>query len=121
MRLPEGEDVRFCPNCGALLYPQAGQVKAQKKGKTGILSRRITVVAIVFVLVVMTTFIGTMSKIDPSEATTVVEEIDKSIQTSSVESFFGHNLMLTLPMFIPFLGTFWGFSYYTTLLQVSQL
>lgn len=27
MRLPEDEDVRFCPNCGALLIPQAGQVK----------------------------------------------------------------------------------------------
>jgi len=27
MQLPEGEDVRFCSNCGALLAPQAGQVK----------------------------------------------------------------------------------------------
>lgn len=27
MQLPEGEDVRFCPNCGALLVPQAVQVK----------------------------------------------------------------------------------------------
>jgi len=27
MQLPEGEDVRFCPNCGALLVPQAVQAK----------------------------------------------------------------------------------------------
>jgi len=27
MRLPKGEEVKFCPNCGAPLIPQAGQVK----------------------------------------------------------------------------------------------
>jgi DNA-directed RNA polymerase subunit M/transcription elongation factor TFIIS len=28
IRLPEGEEVKFCPNCGALLVPQAVQDKA---------------------------------------------------------------------------------------------
>jgi len=103
-QLPEG--ALFCPNCGAAITPRREGVQTTR------ISKRLAVV-IVFVILITITFVGTNSQIDPSEAGSIVEEMEKIVP--SLQLIFGNNFMHCLIMFTPVLGPIYaGYVLYST-------
>jgi len=116
-RLPEDEQAKFCPSCGApialrLDYTIPTRPSAEKKPRTAALRSRLIVTLIVFALCVGVTSAGTLAKVESSEAQGIVQEwekVEEALETAGVQIIFGNNLMYCLVMFIPVLGPLNGF------------
>jgi uncharacterized membrane protein SpoIIM required for sporulation len=117
-RTPEDADARFCPNCGAPLTSRvelekarAVRFEARREIRVGTLRSRIVTVAVVMVLCFAVTFFGVLTKVDRSEAQTIVGEMndpEKISKIAGVQIIFGNNLMYCLIMFVPILGPLRG-------------
>ncbi|MEM2938786.1 MAG: zinc-ribbon domain-containing protein [Candidatus Bathyarchaeia archaeon] len=114
IRLPEDEDARFCPNCGA---PISRIIKSREAEIywTGSLKSRVLVFLVVFILCIGITLIGALTRIERSEANEIMQEMSKLedvIKSSDAQIIlaiiFGNNLLHTLIMFIPIAGPCWG-------------
>jgi len=100
------EGAVFCPNCGAAITPKREGIWATR------ISKRLTVI-IVFVILIAITFVGVNSQVDPPEAGSIVEEMEKIVP--SLQLIFGNNFMHCLIMFTPVLGPVWaGYVLYST-------
>jgi len=119
--LPTEEKARFCPNCGASLAHQVGyvetspfemHVEAPKERRIGTLKSRLIIFAIALILSLAVTSLGATAKLETSEAQDIVQEtntVRDALEVAGVPIIFGNNLMQTLMMFIPGLGSLWGF------------
>lgn len=110
IKLPNDVDVRFCPNCGASVtrLRQPEIMKAWQRGKG-----RTIIFLLVFIGCILATLAGVMSHIDPKQAYEIINELNdlKGITGSirmGVPLIFGNNLMHTLIMFVPIIGSCWG-------------
>jgi len=115
-RLPEEKDAKFCPNCGVRV-PRDLLIEKRKIIRATIESRAI-VFLVVFMLCIVATIIGTLTKVDPAEAAGMFQEMKGQIETvesGGVQAIFSHNLRIMLVMFVPVIGPFFGFlSLYVT-------
>jgi len=117
IKLPEDEEARFCPNCGAPIFfktPRyAGyEKKAIRPLKAASRKNRFLTFLFALFLCVTVTSAGALSKIDNSEAQLIIENFEKveeMLQTAGVQLIFGNNMMYCLAMFIPFVGPIGGF------------
>jgi len=117
IKLPEDEEVRFCPNCGAPVFFKAQrriEDKKEARRPLQVASRKSRLLTFLFALFlcVAVTSAGALSKIDNSEAQIIIEDfekIEKMLQTAGVQLIFGNNMMYCLVMFIPFVGPISGF------------
>lgn len=104
------KDARFCPNCGAALP----KIWEGRIAWTGTLLERAIVFAVIFVLCVLVTTAGVLTKIDLPTARNIINEMDeleKILRTTNIDIqlIFGNNLMYALGMFIPVAGPWLGF------------
>jgi len=117
IKLPEDEEARFCPNCGAPIFHKArGYAKDEREARRSlpVASRknRLLVFLFAFFLCIVVTSIGALSKIDNLEAQVIIEDfkrIEEMLQTAGIQLIFGNNMMYCLVMFIPFVGPIGGF------------
>ncbi len=77
------------------------------------LRRRIIAVVIVFVVIVIITAIGTLIPISQQDANTIDKDLNQTRETLKDNGFllqyiYGNNFMITMIMFIPFLGPIFG-------------
>ncbi|MBS7614281.1 zinc ribbon domain-containing protein [Candidatus Bathyarchaeota archaeon] len=118
-RLPEDEAARFCPVCGASLGAQQlhfeRRFEMRRKPRKVLwavtLRNRFLAVLLAFVLCLMITAAGAVSKVERQEADEIVEEFDKLEELLSVaglQFIFGNNLMYCVIMFVPVLGPYYG-------------
>ncbi len=110
IRLPEDEDARFCPSCGAPIS-RIIKSRAAKIHWTGSLKSRVLVFLIILVLCISITLISALTGIERSEANEIMQEMSKMedvIKSAGVQIIFGNNLIHTLIMFIPLAGPCWG-------------
>jgi hypothetical protein len=110
MRLPEDEDARFCPNCGASIS-RIMKPRAAKIHWTGSLKSRSLVFLVIFILCISITLIGASARIERSEADRIMKEtneLENAIKSAGVQIIFGNNFIHTLIMFIPVVGPCWG-------------
>ena len=114
IKLPEDEEARFCPNCGAPIVLKPKRTIKKGKGPLYVVSRKnrfLSILAILFLCIIMTS-IGALSRVDGSEAQGIVKdfkEMERMLQTVGVQLIFGNNMMYCLLMFIPFIGPITGF------------
>ena len=111
VKLPEEKGARFCPNCGSPI-PRSLFVEKRKISWTNIARERIPVFLVTFMLCLAATAIGTLARVDRSEATRIfreVEEQTESVKNSGFQLIFTNNLRIMLMMFIPVFGPIWGF------------
>jgi len=111
MKLPEDEEARFCPNCGAPIREVYRRVKAEEIRPISGLKRLFLFSAILF-LCLFVTSAGALSSVNITEAKMIVKdfnEIEEIIKKVGVRLIFGNNLMYCLIMFIPFIGPISGF------------
>lgn len=119
------EDAKFCPNCGATL-PQF-RSEGRRIAWTGTLSQRVVVFLVIFILCILATLAGALTKVDLLSARNIVDKMDKIEDVLKntdigVQLIFGNNLMYTLGMFIPIAGPGLGFYVlYNTGLVISAL
>jgi len=107
-KAPLPEEAVFCPNCGAALTPKKEEVRAAKISRS-------SAVAIVFIILILITLVGTNSQIDPSEARDIVKSIEEMIPYLGLSGIFGNNFMHCLIMFTPVLGPVYaGYVLYST-------
>ena len=110
VKLPDDEDVRFCPNCGTpITRLKPREIKVWQIDRR----RRIMVFLLVFIVCISATIAGVISHVDPKQAHEIVKEINKLGEVTSstrmgIPLIFGNNLMHTLIMFVPIVGPFWG-------------
>jgi len=117
IKLPEDEEVRFCPNCGApVSFKPQQYIKKRRETRRSLqtASRKTRFLTFLFALFlcVAVTSAGALSKIDDSEVQGIVEDFEKvenMLQTAGVQLIFGNNMMYCLVMFIPFVGPIGGF------------
>ena len=115
IKLPDDKEARFCPNCGAPILETQGFIKVKKEGRRPLyaVSRktRLTSVLAAFLLCVLVTSAGALSRVDGSKAQDMIEdfkEIEGVLQIAGVQLIFGNNMMYCLSMFIPFIGPISG-------------
>ncbi len=102
------EEAVFCPNCGAAITPKREGVWAARISRRG-------AVAIVFVILILTTFVGANLQIDPSEARNMVKSLEEMVSYVALSVIFGNNFMHCLIMFTPVLGPIYaGYVLYST-------
>lgn len=135
IKLPDDEDTRFCPNCGAPVtrLRETGIIRVWQIGRR---RSRIMVFLLVFIICISATLAGVMSHVDTKQAHKIVNEVDKLREITSsirmgVPLIFGNNLMHTLIMFAPIIGPCWGlfvlyntgtaYAAYAILYEVSPL
>ena len=111
MKLPEDEEVRFCPNCGAPIREVYRRVEAEEiRPISGL--KRLLLFSAVLLLCLIVTSAGALSNVNVTEAKTIVKdfnEMEEIIRKVGVRLIFGNNLMYCLIMFIPFIGPIGGF------------
>ncbi|MEM2995522.1 MAG: stage II sporulation protein M [Candidatus Bathyarchaeia archaeon] len=84
------------------------------------LIKRIVTISIIFIFAVAMTTVGTLTPIEKKEAEELNKEFEETItflkeHDSLLQFIFGNNFMLTLIMFIPFVGpVFGGYVFYNT-------
>jgi uncharacterized membrane protein SpoIIM required for sporulation len=116
IRLPEDEEARFCPNCGAPILHEAhrhaeAEKKEWKRQKVATRKNRILLFLAVLVLCVAVTSAGALSKVDSSQAQSILsslEEMEEMLRKAGVRLIFGNNMMYCLLMFTPFVGPIGG-------------
>jgi len=115
-KLPEDEEARFCPNCGAPLPEEVRRDIAKKRERELLrvapLGRRLMLASFIFLLCMLVTCFGTLTRIEEGEAQAIVNdfnEIEKILQKVGIQLIFGNNMMYCLVMFIPFVGPAGGF------------
>jgi len=116
IRLPEDEEAKFCPNCGAPIFfrPQPYPKDLREAGRPlQVASRRNRFLAFLFALFlcIAATSMGALSKVNYSEAQVIIEDFEKmedALQTAGIQLIFGNNMMYCLVMFIPFAGPIGG-------------
>jgi len=123
--IPEDEDARFCPNCGAPIraafqppaYRERGleEAEAVRVGPLKIsVSKRLTFMAIFFAVSFASTFAGALSSMDLSDAQMIIRETEELrdiiLKTPGIgiATIFGNNLIYCLLMFVPALGLIQG-------------
>ena len=110
--IPDEEEARFCPNCGApITYIQVKPTRVRIKIP---ILRRVGIAILFFALSFATTLLGSLSNISLSEAQSIMEDIEgfrKILDTQSLGTalIFGNNFIHCLIMFIPILGPLYGF------------
>ena len=116
MKLPEDEEAKFCPNCGAPLPQEMRRDIAKKRERELLrvapLRRRLILASFIFLLCVLATCFGTLAKIEEAEAQDRISkfnEIEEILQIAGIQLIFGNNMMYCLAMFIPFVGPAGGF------------
>lgn len=110
VKLPEDEDARFCPSCGAPIS-RIIKSRAVKIHWTGSLKSRALVFLLIFIFCIGITLFGALTRIERSEANRIIQEMSKLedvIKSAGVQIIFGNNLIHTLIMFIPVAGPCWG-------------
>jgi len=116
-RIPNDEEAKFCPNCGAFMQAQSQIAKPLEvswpiERKT---SRRIrTIIAAILASLVATSF-GAILPINSSEAQGIRNEfgeMEDILENASpffeIAMIYGNNLMHSLAMFTPFVGPIYG-------------
>lgn len=71
-------------------------------------TKRILTIAVFFVISLIVTSAGALTPLSVQDANSINQEIEQLRQNISVQYVFGNNLMLCLPMFIPFAGPIFG-------------
>ncbi|MEM1606572.1 MAG: hypothetical protein QXT30_01020 [Candidatus Bathyarchaeia archaeon] len=107
--MPEERNIRFCPNCGALIHSILRRVEAA--WSCTLQTRTIVFLATLFLCFTATIF-GALTEIDLKEASDMRREMDAlegAIKVAGVQVIFGNNFMHTMAMFIPIVGPGWGF------------
>jgi predicted RNA-binding Zn-ribbon protein involved in translation (DUF1610 family) len=112
IELPKEKGARFCPNCGSPI-PRSLLIEKRKISWINVVKERIPVFLVTFMLCLAATAIGTLARVDRSEATRIFHEIEE--QTESIKKYgfhliFTHNLRIMLVMFVPAFGPLWGFT-----------
>jgi len=111
MKLPEDEEARFCPNCGAPIREVYRRTKADEIRPISGLKRLLLFFAVLLLCLIVTSA-GALSNVNVTEAKTIVKdfnEMEEIIKKAGVRLIFGNNLMYCLIMFIPFIGPISGF------------
>ena len=70
--------------------------------------KRILTIVVFFVISLIVTSAGALTPLNVQDANSINQEIEQLRQNISVQHVFGNNLMLCLPMFIPFVGPIFG-------------
>ena len=119
-KIPEDEEARFCPNCGAPLrlvvqpptYAETSTLE-DRLPKVSI-SKRFMLVAVFFAVGFASTIAGALSSMDSSEAQMILRETENvrniilNAPEIGVAVIFGNNLIHCLFMFVPVLGIIHG-------------
>ena len=71
-------------------------------------TKRILTIGAFFVVALIVTAAGALTPLSIQDANSLNQEIEQLRQNISVQYVFGNNLMLCLPMFIPFVGPVFG-------------
>jgi len=111
MKLPEDEEARFCPNCGAPIRVVYRRIEAEEIRPISGLKRSLLFFAVLLLCLIVTSA-GALSNVNVTEAKTIVKdfnEMEEIIKKVGVRLIFGNNLMYCLVMFIPFIGPISGF------------
>jgi hypothetical protein len=83
-------------------------------------NRRLTTIAVVFVASVIATGLATLTPMSQHDAETTYDELNRTVISMKengalLQDIFGNNLMITIMMFIPFIGPILGFyAFYNT-------
>jgi len=115
--LPDDEEARFCPNCGASIQAPsriAKPIEFSRKIRTERSRRTGSIIVAIAICFIITAF-GAILPIDSSEAQGTSQEFVKLENVfEKVSPFFrmtmiyGNNLMHSLVTFIPFVGPLYG-------------
>ncbi len=111
MKLPEDEEARFCPNCGAPIREAYRRAEAEEIRPISGLKRLLLFSAILLLCLIVTSA-GALSNVNVTEAETIIKgfnEMEEIIKKVGIRLIFGNNLMYCLVMFIPFIGPISGF------------
>ena len=82
--------------------------------------KRFMTIVIVFIVSAIMTGISTLTPLARQSADAIYNELNQTVSTAKdsgnlLQYIFGHNLMITIMMFIPFIGPFLGFyAFYST-------
>jgi len=102
------EEAVFCPNCGAAITSKREEIRTVRISRRG-------AVAIMFIILILTTLVGANLQIDPSEARDIVKSLEETIPHLGLSGIFGNNFMHCLIMFTPVFGPVWaGYVLYST-------
>jgi len=71
-------------------------------------TKRLLTIGAFFVVALIVTAAGALTPLSIQDANSLNQEIEQLRQNISVQYVFGNNLMLCLPMFIPFVGPVFG-------------
>jgi hypothetical protein len=84
--------------------------------------KRITTILVFLLLWEIATAVGLLTPLSQADANSINQQLDQERKTASVESIFGHNLILCLVMFVPIGGPIFGFfsSYSSGVVMVAQ-
>jgi len=116
-RLPDDEEAKFCPNCGALMQARSQiakplEVSWSTRRKT---SRRIRTIIVAILASLVATSFGALLPINSSEAQGIRNEfgeMEDVLENASpffkIAMIYGNNLMHSLAMFTPFVGPIYG-------------
>ncbi|MEM2889386.1 MAG: stage II sporulation protein M [Candidatus Bathyarchaeia archaeon] len=118
-RLPEDEAARFCPACGAFIgaqqlpYERRFETRRESRRTLGVatLRNRVLAVLLTFVLCLIITAAGAVSKVERREADEIVDEFDKLeefLPIAGLQFIFGNNMMYCAIMFVPVIGPYYG-------------
>jgi len=83
-------------------------------------NRRLITIALVLIASVITTGLSTLSPMSQQDAETTYNELNQTVTSMKengalLQDIFGNNLMITVMMFIPFIGPILGFyAFYNT-------
>ena len=115
-KIPEDEEARFCPNCGAPIFLKtrmdAAYRKEEIKPSRAAGKMHTLLILTVLFLNILVTSAGALSKVEDPQAQLIArdfKEMEKMLRTVGVQLIFGNNMMYCLVMFIPFLGPISGF------------
>jgi hypothetical protein len=71
-------------------------------------TKRILTIGAFFVVAFVVTSVGVLTPLSVEDANSINQDIEQLRENISVQYVFGNNLMLCLPMFIPFVGPIFG-------------
>jgi len=115
-KLPQDEEAKFCPNCGAPLQAPSRILRpVEVPRKIEKAPRRAGSIILAIVICFIVTGFGAVLPIDPEEAQGTsgeFSELEKLFREASpflrVALIYGNNLFHSLVMFTPFVGPFYG-------------